>query len=374
MQREFHIPEQNLHGLKAKLQKLAKKAEKTGLPLPELRYGISLNERINGSNGPLIIKYRKVILNWEPVANCGWHVVGKLMHLPEGNLVRSFGYDELPMHYRNASPDCDHCQVKRKRLSTYIIQDETGSFKQVGDDCLTEYLRIDSRNIINAVKVLSSILDTVQASEALPAIGRTPDMWPLEVYLSHVADCIKEFGWISRKQARIDGIIATADKAFERLSLTDKYNPPTAGGVAEAAKAIEWAESIPDGSSEYLHNLHIIAMSGAVEYRSLGYAASIIPTFHRDVSGEEIKESGFVGNVGDRSEFTLKVERIIDIDSSFGEQFVHIMKDADQNVFVWKTKDRLDEDKTYKLKGRIKEHKDYNGIKQTHLFYCKLVS
>jgi len=373
MQREFHIPEQNLHGLKAKLEKLGRKAEKTGLPFPELRFGITFTDRTKDAKGQLlIVKYRKVILHWQSVMSSGWQVIGKLIHLPEGTLVRGFGSDEVPMQYRNAEPNCDHCKVKRKRFDTYVLRSLASEFKQCGSDCLQEYLKVDSGNVINAIKFLTSAIDTVQASEALPAIGKSPDMWPLEVFLAHVVDCINDIGWIPRSRAKAEGITATADIAYRRMIAIENYASPTQAGSDEALKAIEWAENVSTQGSEYIYNLHTIATSGAVEQRSLGYAASIVPTFRRELTGDKQGESDFVGKVGDRNDFLLTVDKIHDIDTAFGEQYVHIMRDDLANVFIWKTKDRLDEKKKYKLRGRIKEHKEYRDVKQTILTHCKI--
>lgn len=376
MRKDFLIPEQNLPGLKAKITKLLRKAEATGLPVPQLSFGIALNERVKGPDGKLaMIRFRKIILEWQAIETANWRIAGKLEHLPELNLVKSFG-DEIPHQYRNAEPNCDHCHAKRRRLSTVVIQStvDSSTFQQVGEDCLEEYFRANSKNVMQSIRALGSIMDHMQAAEAVPAFGMNPDMWPLEIYLGHVAEMIAEKGWISRKQAREQGIAATADLAYWKLTDNQNYQPPARVSVEKAMQAIEWADSLPEGGSDYLHNLHVIAESGAVEHRSLGYAASIITAYEQAQRGIVAKDSAFVGNVGDRGEFNLMVNKIIDIESQYGEQHIHLMSDKDDNVFVWKSKDRLDENKNYNLKGRIKEHRDHNGVKQTHIFYCKLLN
>lgn len=373
--KEFLIPEQNLPNLKSKIQKLLKKAEKTGLPVPEINLGISLTERNKNSKGQItIIKYRKVIISWKPIERSGWKILGKLSHLPDCTLLNSFTLEDLPQQYRNAGPNCDHCGALRRRLSTYVIQNESNDLKQVGDDCLEEYLKIESRNVINSLKILGNCIDLAKAHEALPTITSSPSMWTLEIYLAHVFDCIEENGWISRKQAKEMNISSTADLAYQKLCAIEQYRKPSDKSIEQAVKAIEWAESLPDDASDYYHNLKMIAASGAVEHRSLGYAASIAPSFNRELVNENPNGSEYVGAVGDRITSLLTVDKIIDIDTAFGEQFIHIFRDDGGNCFVWKTKDRLDEGKQYQIKGKIKEHKEFNGVKQTHLFYCKLLS
>ncbi len=376
MRKDFLIPEQNLPSLRTKITKLLKKAEQTGLPVPQLSFGIALNERVKGTDGkPLMIRFRKIILEWQAIESAGWRVAGKLEHLPELNLVKSFG-DEIPHHFRNAEPNCDHCNTKRRRLRTIVIQSnlDPTNFQQVGEDCLEEYLKVDSKNVMQAIKALGSIMDQMQAAEALPAIGMNPDMWPLEIYLGHVVEVIAEKGWVSRKAAREQNIPSTADLAYWKLTDNQNYKAPSELNIEKAMEAIQWADQIPSDCSDYLHNLHVIAESGAVEHRSLGYAASIITAYEQSKKGIQEKDSVFVGNVGDRGDFSLLVNKIIDIESQYGEQYIHIMSDKDDNVFVWKSKDRLDENRNYNLRGRIKEHRTFNGTNQTHIFYCKLAT
>lgn len=88
-------------------------------------------------------------------------------------------------------------------------------------------------------------------------------------------------------------------------------------------------------------------------------------------------ESNYVGEVGQRIEVLATVEKSIKI---FGQKFsyydsgvsyINVMRDDAGNVLIWKT----DRELTGKLslKGTIKEHKDYNGLKQTVLTRCKIL-
>ena len=53
-----------------------------------------------------------------------------------------------------------------------------------------------------------------------------------------------------------------------------------------------------------------------------------------------------------------------------------LMEDEDGNVFVWNTKSRnaddYPEETRWTVRGKVKEHKEYNGVKQTVLTYCKM--
>lgn len=53
---------------------------------------------------------------------------------------------------------------------------------------------------------------------------------------------------------------------------------------------------------------------------------------------------------------------------------LHTFKDAQGNVFIWKTGNGIEEDygTKFTLKGTVKDHSEYNGVKQTVLTRCKL--
>lgn len=85
--------------------------------------------------------------------------------------------------------------------------------------------------------------------------------------------------------------------------------------------------------------------------------------------------SNFVGVVGDKSEFSVAVEKIIKLDTRFGITRLLIMRDNNSNVFTsfYTGSQDYEAGKTYVIKGTIKEHKDYEGTKQTVLTRIKQI-
>lgn len=149
--------------------------------------------------------------------------------------------------------------------------------------------------------------------------------------------------------------------------------------MAKTALARMEAELEAEGKelSDYEHNLLVVIRSGMVSYKTAGIAASLIPAYTR-VLGEEIRrqraaKSEHVGTVGKREMFLdLALERVIDVDTQFGTLHIHKFVDKSGNSLVWKTNStRLDEGKSYNVKGTVKEHGDYKGWKQTELSRCK---
>jgi len=101
-------------------------------------------------------------------------------------------------------------------------------------------------------------------------------------------------------------------------------------------------------------------------------------------------ESGYVGIVGDGIVTEVTLKRTTSWESSFGYRtktmYMHIMEDSNGNVIVWKTDNGsllfmpkgeenykcVDTDHPFTIMGTIKEHTEYNGIKQTVLTRCKV--
>lgn len=105
----------------------------------------------------------------------------------------------------------------------------------------------------------------------------------------------------------------------------------------------------------------------------------------------EESESGYVGNVGDKISVEVTLVREVACNYSLGWKSVsstlYIMKDKDGNVFTWKTQGVLsfmpkggeyykyiDTDYPFTITGKIKDHNEYNGVKQTVLTRCSVFS
>lgn len=82
--------------------------------------------------------------------------------------------------------------------------------------------------------------------------------------------------------------------------------------------------------------------------------------------------SEWQGSIGERLDLYVTIVRALEI-GDFGD-ILHIMKDSNENEYVWKTSARrLEEAKTYHLRGTVKEHKSFRNVKQTVLTRCTLV-
>lgn len=89
----------------------------------------------------------------------------------------------------------------------------------------------------------------------------------------------------------------------------------------------------------------------------------------------EPSNSEYVGEIGERIEEVFTVTKAFTFDGYYGTSTMHIMEDADGNVFVWTTASKsFPEGKVMTLRGTIKDHREYKGTKQTILTRCKEVT
>ena len=86
----------------------------------------------------------------------------------------------------------------------------------------------------------------------------------------------------------------------------------------------------------------------------------------------EPDESEYQGEVGDKIEVIITVEKAIPLDGAYGPSTMHVMRDYDGNCYVWTTAARSWEvGSEHCISGRIKELKQYKGTKQTILTRCR---
>lgn len=84
--------------------------------------------------------------------------------------------------------------------------------------------------------------------------------------------------------------------------------------------------------------------------------------------------SQYVGKVGDRLSLDLTVTKSIPIETIWGRSTLHVMVDANDNEFIWKTNSKSWEVGSQRhLKGTVKEHKIWRNSQQTWLTRCQEV-
>lgn len=89
---------------------------------------------------------------------------------------------------------------------------------------------------------------------------------------------------------------------------------------------------------------------------------------------EHAPKTEWYGSIGDKVELQAKLARRGGYETMYGTTFVYTFVDAEGHQLVWKTGTYLDQDEGSQLhiKGTIKAHSEYKGMKQTELTRCKV--
>ena len=344
-------------------------------------------EMIPGKHQGTEVKVFNVLLGGNvPVIN-GWEFVAKIDHANKelGSIIRALPGKTLPEKYRKGECKCEHCNINRFRRDTFILYNvQADEHKQVGRTCLKDFLGHENpENVAKMAELLSYAYEMSRgyANE----IGGDRRYLNLENYLTHVAAAVRVKGYFVSKATANEnpGMLSTAFVALN--SLMDSYEEVlTLLDVDRemAVKAIEWAQAIgEDGSTlnDYQHNIKLLAASGAIEFRSSGYAASIVGGYIRSITAEQVKVekpvSNHIGTPGDKITVTTTLKHIATTSSGYGDGFMYLFEDQNGNVIKWFTALDIKKEKgdVVKFTAKVKNHDVYNGVKGTIVTHAKVI-
>ncbi len=397
--REYDVVAEELPALRERFAKIAKRAAKLGVTPPSFDVvGTFMFEWRDRNDAPRVTEKARIIVSGDRPRINGWSFVARIDHMEEGNVLsvgdRSV---EIPAHFRTAPCVCEHCNLRRRRIATYMLHSDDGAWKQVGASCLTDFLGHPHPEAIAALAEFWGDIEDAcdDAGDHEGGSGeRRSDGYGMVAFMERVAQAIRLYGWTSRKTAEERSMLSTCSEALYML------NPPkTAPRPARpepidrerAAAAIEWARSLPEDCDDYLWNLRTAARREYVTRVTYGLMASALPAYDRSLAKRAQKHpSEWIGVVkvkGDRKykapTFRLTVDRVIDLQGEWGTSWINIMHDVDGNVVTWKTTTGgLDQGRTYDVTGTVEAHEvyrprdaapDFPGIRQTKLTRCKAV-
>ena len=417
---EWRIPAQNWQALQDKLGKINRRAAKLGVPpialnllrteqVPEVvpvtkfhpQRGDYTTWEKTGRTVPL---YVVSAIGQAPKLN-GWTLVGTLQHvtLEDGavqNIVRNVPGETIPASFRTRERVCDHCKTIRRRIDTHVVRHDSGEYKQVGSNCIADFLGATAIDeILNRAEWLSELAEYLDDCESIRG-GRGPEnVFDLTGLLTVTCAMIRLDGWRSRKTAQQLGQPATVDSVCEylfpprektvRFMEWHKAHTPTTEDAALAEQVAEWAahvheterRAIETAQDDYLYNLSVLGRQRLISTRSFGLACSMVSAYNRAMEREtkraaklsDWQDSRWQGAVGERRTWELLVVGVTEMESDFGPVHLYRLADAGKNLFVWfSSSAQLETGKTYKLIGTVKAHKDYHGVQQTTLTRCAI--
>jgi hypothetical protein len=372
--RSFIIPASNQTMVEEQLEKLNKRANKLGLDPISITWEKAFTDCKDNLlvpcnlTGPVSISYD------------GWEFIATLQHLPTGeNIIRAITDDcDIPVEYRTAGSDCQHCNSKRYRKDTYVVRRQPAIYKQVGSSCIKDFLGGNSPdNILQRASFIGELISFMKGAGTYNG-ARDEGVFHIVKFLAHTSAIIQKYGWISKNKAYESGEKSTASRVLDNLN--DSFLEIDAIDLAKAKLAIEWSENLSDEECnflDYLFNIRAIVRSGMVGFRAAGFAASIISSFNRaSIKLKPPTISSYVGLIKNRDTFDLYLKKIFTGVSDYGQYYKFIFNDELGNVLVWTSSvsQNLEEGKRYLIKGTIKSHTEFRSVKQTNLSRCELLT
>lgn len=405
---EFTIPTDNLEALEGRVAEVNKKATKigvTGLVMEILGYFTEIRTDSTGRNydHPMVT----VHLLGETPKYQGWAFVSSMEHTQAGSIIRSLPGMECPADQRDRGGECDHCGRNVARKYTFVLQHDDGAIKMVGRSCLKDFMGFGRYNPENIARLFAhDFMDlfTEIDEDAFGGGGSGPKTFDLVRILEMTGAAISAFGWASGGMVKsgeakestashvIDWLFHNPAKAGdgEKARIQKMQTELTLGGLRgtrreEALGVFEWLATAEE-TGDYIHTLRVLAMTGYVKVKELGFACSMLSAWRtamgreeevnrREVAMVEVRaQSVHQGTIGERSVFTLKVIDLKELTSDFGVTDLWILEDEAGNRFKWFSSGsvRMEVDETVSLKATVKGHGEYNGVKETVITRGKL--
>jgi len=399
----YRIAEDRMDAFCAELAKFNKRAEKLGCE--PLGYDILGTDvvvapkhahlvHVYGIDNLPHIKYTKIAFVGVAPKLAGWSFIGKLDHttIPGQVIVQTIPGEVVPPEYFNNDPVCDHCHVRRRRNDTFILRHEDGTHKQVGRQCLKDFMGHDPSKIIS---LINRLFKFVESDEERWGFGGGSQYYAFDHHRILQVTCavIHKQGWVPRSACG-DDQIATADEVLKyfmppyesraremwerwRVSL-DADNPKF---EEEAIKAREWLDVLEDtGTSEYIHNLKVLAHAQDVPTNMFGYWCSVVAAYQKAMERLRLQEkmhklNEYAGNAKQKITCNVKVMGVRAIDGYYGVTRLFKMIDQQGRTLVWfaSSDPDMEPGHEYHITGTIKKLEEYQGWKQTVLTRVKVL-
>lgn len=319
-----------------------------------------------------------------PIKLGDWSFLATIEHTPNGNIIRTVpNYESsIPEKYRTSDTVCDHCKTIRDRKDTYLVfNSATEEMKQVGKTCLKDFTGHDLPKPFydKWLKMMDSDEDKVFGNE--PRIT----YYSLEQYIAFTLWAINVMDrQITKELARWIPEIYNVPKALEDFRKEYANNIDKAKKFSEfredAKLAISWVANDMKAYNDFLINIQILAKNSSMQDRDSVLAVYIAKVYlqHLDqLKTAEIDNSKYVGSVGDKIEFSGKVANVISLQPmAFGygndvNRYANIFIDENENLYVWYTSTKMEENAEVSVKATVKDHKEYRGKKQTIITRAK---
>lgn len=402
---ERDLTESQIRHLGELIQAMNRKARKAG----KFEHGFRISHKgefkkvrrayvdADGSTQRVTVEVAPVTLQgWLPRNPGEWQVVAIANH-EHSTDVTTWNCVAKGVVVQDLEPNthCDHCNTKRRRNRVfYIKRTDQPRFKgqgvlRVGSSCVKDFLRdVTVADLLwqaYAREFRQCSLNMDEWLDLLPAGATIHD--PLKV-LAMSLYFSKDHGYVSVNRAEDQGLVSTAYEVREALNDPTSPAHRAVGSTTTAAESIlTWLRSLEDAQdNDYLLNLVAVAKADAVADRHVGILASAVAAYTRHLDdlrrSEQVVSDEWVGTIGKRQEFAVTIESERITEGYYGSTIIYNFRTANGELLVWfcsgaglctDGQGSLKPGDALTIKGTVKDHGEFRGMKQTKLNRVALV-
>ncbi len=418
----FRIQAGNINLLQKALNESNKKATKLSVPCATMKV-VGYEDVAILHKGKETGKFRKVVVvevTGGVPKLAGWELIGLLHHITtdeqgkDMTVMHTMPNKVIPVIYRNQVNVCEHCNVSRRRNTTFVLRNVDERHIQVGSSCLADFLGFNADPMALArfaeqFAMLEAKMKEADDKATTPMGRHQGDFYDTRLYLAYVAATIRTHGWLSKGKARMMSYPQpkpTAElawtKMYRELDISERADAVTPEQIAfnallnkiqmtEADQAqadavvsqmmvhFDQQEEDNGTTGDYLSNLRLALFQSTINSRLSGIVASVFAAANRVqadadriVAAREEMEAAlanpaskpsYVGEIGKRMKFQARVVAIKGLENSTLVK----METAEGNKLVWFCSGgtNLVEGEIYDLVGTPKAHEEYKGVKGT---------
>lgn len=392
--------------LEKKMRHIEKKCAKYGCEFVYRKTGVEEYRNVTDEAGVKHnLRYVEVEAEGKAQMN-DWVWLASVEHTEKGNLIHSPRDIAIPEKYYTSGGYCEHCNSDRQRKYLFLVGNvKTHEVRQVGRTCIKDYTHGLDANMIALVQSMAAEFE--ETEERMPGFGfgfGDYEYYDAEMVTRFMCETIRHFGYVpngqreqistsSRAEAYMNVALGHVRYFYERKRFDETkqemekvgFNADSEQATAEAKAALDWIMAQDASRSSWTHNLQTLIQLGEIKRGHFGIMASLLPAWNKSLAreaerkakAEKTAHSKHVGEVGERITFDVdSTEIVTSWETDYGMVWLVKFVSKDGNVFMWRASslnalpDDFSEIKA--IKGTVKSHDEFRGVKQTFISRCKV--
>lgn len=402
MKEQYKIDYRKFEGFKAQIAKLNVRCAKLGVPAIVIReLGIEEKEVKNEISGIVqrVDRWHIIELEGAQPKFQGWTLAAVVEHAEEGNLLRKAPGCAVELtNFRQGAPRCDHCKCIRNRKDTFIVLHEDGSQKQIGSNCIKDFLgHQDPHMLAKWAEICFSAGELAGEGEDFEGgYGGRDSLVNCKSVIALANAAIRNKGFVSGKTAKeayeqrgqhLDPTSGYVRNAFRKPSKNNvegiHFFSTNDQDLEVADKAINYildtiGTQDAEKLSDFEHNLLMVCKCVNVEDRNIGLLAYVPQHYARSLERAAEKANkapeAYFGEVGTRYKgIELTYNRSTGWESLYGYTYLHMFRPNGERM-SWKTGNDLGLEPGAKVSATftVKAHEVYKDTLQTKITRAKI--